>query len=107
MVDVPPTLLVPLTVVVGEEDLLVARAVSSIVRAARELDPEVDVRDLSAAELQRGDLPEVLSPSLFGERRVLVLRAVQDVDKAVAAELTDLLADLPERTSVVVPVCFV
>ncbi len=48
MVGVPTSLLVPLTVVVGEEDLLVARAVSAVVRAARELDPEVDVRDVGA-----------------------------------------------------------
>ena len=49
---VPTSLLVPLTVVVGEEDLLVARAVSAVVRAARELDPDVDwVAALSVAAL--------------------------------------------------------
>ena len=102
MADVPAPLLVPLTVVVGDEDLLVARAVSSVVRAAREVDAEVDVRDLGAAELQPGDLADVLSPSLFGERRVLVVRAAQDLAKDVAAELTACVADPLDDVHVVV-----
>ena len=89
----PPQILVPLTLVVGDEDLLVGRAVSAVVRAAREADPEVDVRDVSANELQRGDLDDMLSPSLFGERRVLVVRAAQDLAKDVAAELTAYAGD--------------
>lgn len=89
----PPSLLVPLTVVVGDEDLLVSRAVSAVVRAAREADPDVDVRDVVAGDLQRGDLDDALSPSLFGERRVLVIRAAQDLPKHVAAELTAYVAD--------------
>jgi DNA polymerase III subunit delta len=99
---VPASPLVPLTVVVGEEDLLVGRAVSAVVRAARESDPDVDVRDLTAAELQPGDLSDVLSPSLFGERRVLVVRAAQDLAKDVAAELTAYLDDPLDEVSVVV-----
>jgi len=94
--------LVPLTVVVGEEDLLVGRAVSAVLRAAREVDAEVDVRDLAAAELQPGDLPEMLSPSLFGDRRVLVLRAAQDLTKETAAELTAYAAEPLDEVSVVV-----
>ena len=94
--------LVPLTAVVGEEDLLIGRAVGAVLRAARELDPQVDVRDLSASDMQPGDLPELLSPSLFGERRVLVLRAAQDLPKEVAAELTGYVAEPLDEVSVVV-----
>jgi DNA polymerase-3 subunit delta len=60
------------------------------------------VRDVAANELQRGDLPDVLSPSLFGERRVLVVRSAQDLAKDVAAELTAYLADPLEDVHVVV-----
>ena len=49
----PARVLVPLTLVVGEEDLLVGRAVSAVVQAARALDPQVDVRDLQGAEVRR------------------------------------------------------
>ena len=99
----PVDLLVPLTLVVGEEDLLVSRAVSDVVRAVRAADADVEVRDLLGAELEKGDLNEVLSPSLFGERRVLVLRRAQDCVKDVAAELIAYLADpLPAEHLVVV-----
>jgi DNA polymerase-3 subunit delta len=99
---VPADVLVPLTLVVGEEELLVSRAVSTVVRAAREADADVDVRDVSAGELERGDLDDALSPSLFGERRVLVVRAAQDLAKDLAAELQACAADLPDDVHVVV-----
>jgi DNA polymerase III subunit delta len=85
---VPSDLLTPLTVVVGDEELLVSRAVSAVVRAARDADPDVDVRDLDAPALQPGDLDGLLSPSLFAEARVLVVRGAQDLSKEVAAEVT-------------------
>ena len=94
--------LVPLTVVVGDEDLLVGRAVSEVVRAARAADPDVAVLDHLGGELERGDLDDALSPSLFGERRVLVLRAAQDCVKEVAAELLAYLADPLDDVHVVV-----
>lgn len=94
--------LVPLTLVLGDEELLVGRHVSAVLRAARAADPDVDVRDLTGSELQPGDLPELLSPSLFGERRVLVLRSAQDLGKDVVAELLGHVGDLPEETTVVV-----
>ena len=97
-----PRVLVPLTLVVGDEDLLVGRAVGAVVQAARVLDPQTDVRDVQAADLQPGDLPELLSPSLFGDRRVLVVRAAQDLDKQVAAELASYAANPLEEISVVV-----
>jgi DNA polymerase-3 subunit delta len=99
---VPADLLVPLTVVVGDEELLVGRAVSEVVRAARAADPDVDVRDVLAGELERGDLDDLLSPSLFGERRVLVVRAAQDLAKDVQAELQACVAPPPEEAHVVV-----
>ena len=99
----PADLLSPLTLVVGDEELLVARAVSQVVVAARSADPDVDVRDLTGSELQPGDLAEILSPSLFAERRVLVVRDVQDLGKEAAAELLAYAAEpMPEVTLVVV-----
>lgn len=98
----PADVLVPLTLVVGDEELLVGRAVSAVVRAARAADPDLDVRDVTAGEVERGDLDDMLSPSLFGERRVLVVRAAQDMAKDVAAELQSCCADLPDDVHVVV-----
>jgi DNA polymerase-3 subunit delta len=99
---VPVDVLVPLTLVVGDEELLVGRAVSAVVRAARQADPDVDVRDVTAGELERGDLDDMLSPSLFGERRVLVVRSAQDLAKELAAELLAAVDPPPEDAHVVV-----
>jgi competence protein ComEC len=98
-----PDPLVPLTLVVGDEELLVARAVGAVVAAARARTPDIEVRDLEGAVLEPGDLAEALSPSLFGDDRVVVVRAGQDLSKEVAAEVTAYAADpTPEILLVVV-----
>jgi DNA polymerase-3 subunit delta len=66
------------TLVHGDEELLVSRAVATVLSAARERDPQVDVRDLTASAVDPAVLLDLQTPSLFGELRVLVLRAVQD-----------------------------
>jgi len=97
-----PDPLAPLTLVVGDEELLVSRAVSAVVRAAREREPETEVRDLDASSLQPGDLDEALSPSLFGDARVVVVRGSQDLDKSQHAGLVAQASDLPEGMRMVV-----
>jgi DNA polymerase-3 subunit delta len=74
-----------LCLVNGDEELLVERAVADVVAVARAGDPEADVRQLAAAALGPGELDEMLSPSLFGGRRVLVLRDGQDAKKELVA----------------------
>jgi DNA polymerase-3 subunit delta len=69
---------VPVTLVHGDEELLVSRAVAGVLAAARERDPDVDVRDLAAPSVDAAVLLDLRTPSLFGELRVLVLRAAQD-----------------------------
>lgn len=98
----PATVLVPLTLVVGDEELLVARAVRAVVAAARAAEPETEVRDLEGAALQAGDLDEALSPSLFGDARVVVVRGAQDTDKDLQADLLAQAADLPDGMRMVV-----
>src|SRR5256714_866085 len=76
-----------LCLVVGDEELLATRAVAQIGAAARAADPEADMRELEAAALVPGELAELLSPSLFGGRRVLVVRNAQDARKDATAAL--------------------
>jgi DNA polymerase III subunit delta len=86
----------PLRLVLGDEELLVSRAIAEVSTAARAADAEADVRELAAAELTAGDLFDLLSPALFGGRRVVVVRGaheaktdVVDALKAYAADPTD------------------
>ncbi|MGK5519865.1 DNA polymerase III subunit delta [Micromonospora sp. URMC 107] len=79
--------LAPILLVLGDEELLATRAVTEAVAKARSVDPDVDVREYQAGALVVGEIAEMLSPSLFGGRRVLVLRAGQDARKDLVAAL--------------------
>jgi DNA polymerase III subunit delta len=96
-----PSAPAPLTVVIGDEELLVERAVSDLVTAAREALGSPDEHDMLAASLTPGRLSALVSPSLFGGGCVAVIRAVQDAGKDVAAELAD-YAKAPAADAVVV-----
>lgn len=87
--------------VVGDEELLVQRAVADVVAAARAVDPAVEVRDILTGQLGPGELSSLLAPSLFGEGRVVALRAVHEAAKPVAEELIALLGDPPDGTVLV------
>jgi DNA polymerase III subunit delta len=80
----------PVTLIVGEEDLLVDRAVRAVVAAAPD-DP--DVHEVRAADLKPGDLAGLTAPSLFGGGCLVVIRSAQDVTKDIAAEVARLAAD--------------
>jgi DNA polymerase III subunit delta len=77
----------PVTLIVGEEELLVDRGIGEIVRAARRGDPETELVELFPATMEQGRLAELTSPSLFGGGKVLVVRSAQDLGKESAAEL--------------------
>nr|WP_093089413.1 DNA polymerase III subunit delta [Pseudonocardia oroxyli] len=77
----------PLQLVVGEEELLVERAVSEIIRSARAADPETDVRRLRPSEVTAGELVGHLSPSLFAESRVVVIQGAHEAAKELAAAI--------------------
>ncbi|WP_103563498.1 DNA polymerase III subunit delta [Actinomadura rubteroloni] len=76
-----------LSLIVGDEELLVDRAVGEVVAAARAVDGETEVIDLGAGGLEPGRLAELTSPSLFGGAKVIVLRAAQDLGKDLSAEV--------------------
>ena len=86
-VNPPATEVVPVTLVVGEEEFLVDRAVRDLIAAARDAAPGGDVHDLDASALGPGELASLTSPSLFGGGCVLAVRSAQNAGKDVAAEL--------------------
>jgi DNA polymerase-3 subunit delta len=75
--------------VLGDEELLVARAVEKAIEAARAEDASTDVRQYEANALAAGELSEMISPSLFGGRRLVVVRNGQDARKDLVAALLD------------------
>jgi DNA polymerase III subunit delta len=83
----PVSQLAPVTIIVGEEEFLVDRAVRELIAAAQDAELAGDVHDLDGAALGPGELDSLTSPSLFGGGCVLVIRSAQNVGKDAAAEL--------------------
>jgi DNA polymerase III subunit delta len=86
-----------LTLVTGPEEFLVDRAVAAVVAAGRAADPAIEICDMAPGTLQPGAFAELVSPSLFGEAKVVVVRAVQDLATAQADEIKRYLADPAEQ----------
>lgn len=87
-----------LHLVVGDEEFLVERAVSSViaeVRAAGEVPDEVPIDRLRAGDADAAELANLLSPSLFAEDRVVVLEAAADAGKDAVALVQTAAADPP------------
>ena len=88
----------------GDEDLLVERAVSAILRAVRSAagTDDVPVDRLRAGEVSANELAELLSPSLFADERVVVLEDADEAGKDAVALIASAAADLPDGTVLVV-----
>jgi DNA polymerase-3 subunit delta len=107
-----------LTIIVGEEELLVERAVKSVLagtssgsgaasraeQAAVAGDPMSgpDVHDVRAGELAPGELSMLTSPSLFGGENVVIVRAAHEASSTVATELAELAATRPADVVLVI-----
>lgn len=94
----------PLHLILGDEELLVERAVGEILRAARASagTDDVPVDHLRAGEVSTNELAELLSPSLFADERVLVLEDADEAGKDAAALIASAASDLPPGTVLVV-----
>lgn len=93
-----------LHLVLGDEALLIERAIAEILREAREAagTPDVPVDRLRAGEVSTNELAELLSPSLFADERVVILEAADEAGKEPAALVASAAADLPPGTVLVV-----
>lgn len=118
----PAAVAAPVTVIVGDEELLVERAVRAAVKAAAatigaspdaggDLGPvdvstgdfsAASVHDVSAAGLSAGELSGLTAPSLFGGGCIVVVRSGQDAVKDLSAALVRLAASPPPDTFLVI-----
>jgi DNA polymerase III subunit delta len=84
------------SLVVGDEELLVERAVATLVTEANAADEAegaavegvgAKAHDVPAAGLGPGEFLSLVSPSLFGGARAVVIRGIQDASKEFGAAL--------------------
>ncbi|HYA53773.1 MAG TPA: hypothetical protein VEG33_21695, partial [Streptosporangiaceae bacterium] len=111
-----PTGAPAVAVVVGEEELLVERAVARLVAAASAATGQdgqpgagegpspvrSGAHEVSGGALGPGDLSALTAPSLFGGGCVVVIRDAHNAGKDVAEELTRLAAEPPPDVRLVV-----
>jgi DNA polymerase-3 subunit delta len=88
-----PAEVAPLTLVVGDEEFLVSRAIEDLRRAVLDAAPDAEVHEIEAPRLEVVELVQLLSPSLFGGRRLIIIRSAQDLTAAAAQSVLPLLAD--------------
>ncbi|MDY6995275.1 MAG: DNA polymerase III subunit delta [Actinomycetota bacterium] len=93
-----------LHLILGDEELLVERAVATVLRQARKAagTQDVPVDRLRAGEVGVSELAELLSPSLFADERVVVLESAAEAGKEAVSVIEAAAADLPEGTLLVV-----
>jgi DNA polymerase III subunit delta len=65
--------------ITGSEEFLAERTIRSITDAVRAGDPDADVTEATGADVGRGALAELTSPSLFAASRAVVVRQLPDV----------------------------
>lgn len=85
--------------ILGSEGALSDRAINKLTAQFKE--NNFEVTNLSAAETIVGDVADALSPSLFSERRALILRDLQDLPEDNREEITRYLTSPDESMTVV------
>ena len=90
--------------VLGDEELLVERAVADVLQSARQRagTDDVPVSRMRAGDVGTYELAELLSPSLFADERIVVLEAAGEAGKDAAAVIAAAAADIPTGTVLVV-----
>lgn len=94
----------PLHLILGDEELLVERAVGQLLAGVRRQagSTDISVDRLRAGEVAAGELAELLSPSLFADERVVVLEAAAEAGKDAVTLIEATAADIPLGTVLVV-----
>lgn len=76
----------PLILVQGSEEYIHTRVTDAVKHQLKQAEPETEIHHLSAAEYQSGELQVLASPSLFGEKKLLVF---DDMHKMTDAFVVD------------------
>jgi DNA polymerase-3 subunit delta len=93
-----------LHLILGDEELLIERAVGVVLRAARKSagSEDIPVDRMRAGDVSVNELAELLSPALFADERVIVLYAADEAGKDAVELIASAAADLPIGTSLAI-----
>jgi DNA polymerase-3 subunit delta len=85
--------------ILGSEAALADRALSKILAQLKE--EKAEVTSISAGDAIVGDISDALAPSLFSERRALIIKDLQDLPEESRDEITRYLPE-PDATTTVI-----
>lgn len=88
-----------LYLLLGAEGALADRALAKLQAQLKQESAEITA--LSAAEVQIGDIADALAPSLFSERRALIIKDLQDLPEDSKEEVTRYLAQMDPTMTVI------
>ncbi len=88
-----------LYLILGSEGALADRAMNKI--NAQLAQERAEVTTLLAGEVIVGDIADALAPSLFSERRALIIKDLQDLDDDCKDEITRYLTNIDPTTTVI------
>jgi DNA polymerase-3 subunit delta len=89
----------PLYLLLGGEGALADRALTKL--TAELAEDKAEVTTLTAGDVIPGDIADALAPSLFSERRALILKDLQDLDDECKDEITRYLDNIDPTTTVI------
>jgi DNA polymerase-3 subunit delta len=89
----------PLYLLLGGEGALADRAMKKL--SAELIEEKAEVTTLLAGDVIPGDIADALAPSLFSERRALVIKDLQDLDDECKDEITRYLDAIDPTTTVI------
>lgn len=76
----------PLIFVQGSEQYIHSRVVDAVKSQLKQVEPDTEIHHLSAAEYQPGELQVLASPSLFGEKKLLIFDDMQKMTDAFVVD---------------------
>jgi DNA polymerase-3 subunit delta len=89
----------PFYLLLGSEGALADRALAKLLAQCKE--ESAEITSIAASEASVGDIADALAPSLFSERRALVIKDLQDLPEDSKEEVTRYL-DSPDPTMTVI-----
>ena len=89
----------PFYLILGGEAALADRALAKLIAQLK--DERAEITTIFSGDALLGDISDALAPSLFSERRALIIKELQDLPEDAKEEVTRYLAEPDELTTVI------
>lgn len=90
---------VSIYLILGSEPALADRALAKLIAEFKS--SQIEISTIFSAEAEIGDISDALAPSLFSEKRALVIKDLQDLSSDSHAEIINYLSDQDETLTLV------